>query len=159
MYVVSHSKPFSYSIIVHYVNMFIFTYYSIACFFPNHMFIMKKVKKVELQFASKTLLQIIKSKIWGSERIYLQFSIETSWMSLKFNFSFKVFLEAKYILLGNWIAGRWSTENFYFWDFHFILNISSISNNYGLQGNKEFFVFHFSYNFLFFAKKWVTKKN
>ena len=66
MFVVSHSKSFSYSIIVYYVNMFIFTYYSIACFFPNHTAYVhneKSKKKVALQFASKTLLQIIKSKI------------------------------------------------------------------------------------------------
>ena len=76
----------------------------------------------------------------------------------KIQFFFWIFFEAKYILLGNWIARRWSREDFYFWDFHFILNISSISNNYGFQGNKEFFVFHFFYNFLFFAKNWVKKK-
>ena len=136
MFVVSHSKSISYSIIVHYINM-LHVFFQII----QHMFIMKKVKKkVEVQFASKTLLQTIRSKIWGSERIYLQFWIETSWMSLKFNFSFEDFFEAKYILLGNWIARRWSTEDFYFWDFHFILNISSISNNILRKIQKKKFV-------------------
>ena len=142
MFVVSHSKSFSYSIIVHYVNMFIFTYYSIACFFPNHTAYVhneKSKKKVELQFASKTLLQIIKSKIWGSERIYE--NILTIWMNeFKIQFFFWSFFEAKYILLGNWIARRWSTEDFYFWDFHFILNISSISNNILRKIQKKKFV-------------------
>ena len=121
MFVVSHSKSISYSIIVHYINM-LHVFFQII----QHMFIMKKVKKV--QFASKTLLQTIRSKIWGSERIYE--NILTIWMNeFKIQFFFWSFFWSKVHSFRKLNCSPVIHRRFYFWDFHFILNISSISNN------------------------------